>query len=173
MWYESMEAQRRFFQLLCEWWMPDCRWADRLCEPPPFGISSIRSGERAIPVVESVVDRTPFCELRHFARAEGATAGKLGQASGTAASIFVCAPLAGHHAVMLREMVETLLQNGDVYVTDRTDARDMPLAAGRASSQRSDNCVGTGPLAQCSSGAKRPVTLRNRSVTGFVCDAGI
>ena len=60
MWYESMEAQRRFFQLLCEWWMPDCRWADRLCEPPPFGISSIRSGERSIPVVESVVDRTPL-----------------------------------------------------------------------------------------------------------------
>jgi poly(3-hydroxybutyrate) depolymerase len=120
MWYESMEAQRRFFQLLCEWWMPGCRWPDRLCEPPPFGISSIRSGERAIPVVESVVDRTPFCELRHFARAEGATAGKLGQAYGTAASIFVCAPLAGHHAVMLREMVETLLQDADVYVTDWT-----------------------------------------------------
>jgi polyhydroxyalkanoate depolymerase len=82
-------------------------------------------GERALPVT-----LTPFCELRHFARAEGATAGKLGQASGTAASIFVCAPLAGHHAVMLREMVETLLLDGDVYVTDWTDARDVPLAAG-------------------------------------------
>ena len=70
MWYESMEAQRRFVQSLCEWWMPDYPWPDRPCEPPPFGISSIRSGERAIPVVESVVDRTPFCELRHFARVE-------------------------------------------------------------------------------------------------------
>jgi poly(3-hydroxybutyrate) depolymerase len=130
MWYESMEAQRRFFQSLCEWWMPDYRWPDRPCEPPPFGISSIRSGERSIPVVESVLDRTPFCELRHFARVEGAAAGQLGQVGSTAASIFVCAPLAGHHAVMLREMVETLLQNADVYVTDWTDARDVPLAAG-------------------------------------------
>jgi hypothetical protein len=88
MWYESIEAQRRFVQSLCEWWMPGCRWADRLYEPPPFGISSIRSGERSIPVVESVVDHTPFCELRHFARVEGATAGQLGQADASAASIF-------------------------------------------------------------------------------------
>jgi len=29
MWYESMEAQRRFVQSLCEWWMPDYRWPDR------------------------------------------------------------------------------------------------------------------------------------------------
>jgi hypothetical protein len=123
MWYESMEAQRRFVQSLCEWWMPDYRWPDRPCEPPPFGISSIRSGECSVPVVESVLDRTPFCELRHFARVEGAAAGQLGQVGSTAASIFVCAPLAGHHAVMLREMVETLLQNADVYVTDWTDAR--------------------------------------------------
>jgi polyhydroxyalkanoate depolymerase len=130
MWYESMEAQRRFVQSLCEWWMPDYRWPDRPCEPPPFGISSIRSGERSIPVVESVLDRTPFCELRHFARVEGAATGQLGHAYGSAASIFVCAPLAGHHAVMLREMIETLLQNADVYVTDWIDARDVPLTAG-------------------------------------------
>jgi polyhydroxyalkanoate depolymerase len=32
---------------------------------------------------------------------------------------------------MLRETVETLLQDGDVYVTDWANARDVPLAAGR------------------------------------------
>lgn len=129
MWYEWMEAQHRLLQSFCEWWMPGNRWPDRLRESLPFGISLIRTGERLIPVVESVVDRTPFCELRHFAR-EGAPTGQLGHAGGTAASIFVCAPLAGHHAVMLREMVETLLQDADVYITDWTDARDVPLAAG-------------------------------------------
>jgi polyhydroxyalkanoate depolymerase len=53
-----------------------------------------------------------------------------GQSRTAPPDIFLCAPLAGHHAVMLRETVETLLQDGDVYVTDWADARDVPLAAG-------------------------------------------
>jgi polyhydroxyalkanoate depolymerase len=127
MWYEWMEAQHGLLQSLGEWSMLGCRWADRLFEPPAFGISSISVGNRSIPVVESVVDCTPFCQLRHFAR-QGLGANR--RAGGPTPSIFLCAPLAGHHAVILREMVETLLQDADVYITDWADARDVPLAAG-------------------------------------------
>ena len=42
----------------------------------------------------------------------------------------LCAPLAGHHAVMLRETVETLLEERDVFVSDWADARDVPSDAG-------------------------------------------
>jgi polyhydroxyalkanoate depolymerase len=42
----------------------------------------------------------------------------------------LCAPLAGHHAVMLRETVETLLEERDVFVSDWADARDVPSEAG-------------------------------------------
>ncbi|WP_322789340.1 polyhydroxyalkanoate depolymerase [Paraburkholderia diazotrophica] len=42
----------------------------------------------------------------------------------------LCAPLAGHHAVMLRETVETLLEHRDAYITDWADARDVPPEAG-------------------------------------------
>jgi hypothetical protein len=44
--------------------------------------------------------------------------------------VILCAPLAGHHAVMMRETVEALLLHRDVYVTDWTDARDIPPEAG-------------------------------------------
>lgn len=40
-------------------------------------------------------------------------------------------PLAGHHAVMLRETVETMLEDTDVFVTDWANARDVPLPQGK------------------------------------------
>ncbi|RDU99286.1 polyhydroxyalkanoate depolymerase [Trinickia dinghuensis] len=127
-------------------------------EPPPFAIDSVRIGGRTVPVSEAVVDRTPFCALRRFtrefdavpiergskthkdvaaaSRSRGRTAdlpledadaaGALGSAG-----VLLVTPLAGHHAVMLRETVETLLEDADVYVTDWADARDVPLAQGR------------------------------------------
>ncbi len=102
-----------------------------LPEPPPFGISAVTVSDRLVPVVEQVVDSTPFCALRRFTRAQAPVAARHAQSRAAPPDIFLCAPLAGHHAVMLRETVETLLQDGDVYVTDWANARDVPLAAGR------------------------------------------
>lgn len=47
------------------------------------------------------------------------------------ACILLVTPLAGHHAVMLRETVETMLEDTDVFVTDWANARDVPLAQGK------------------------------------------
>ncbi|CAB3788928.1 hypothetical protein LMG28688_02787 [Paraburkholderia caffeinitolerans] len=87
--------------------------------PPPFAIDAITLAGRRCAVEESIVARTPFCDLRHFARPNAARA------------VLLCAPLAGHATVMMRETVEALLADGDVYVTDWVNARDVPLAAGR------------------------------------------
>ncbi|TDN67288.1 polyhydroxyalkanoate depolymerase [Paraburkholderia sp. BL10I2N1] len=98
------------------------------CGKPAFGITAVEHDGRTIPVTEQVALEGPFCRLLRFARdlaASGATAGQEPQAV-----VLVCAPLAGHHAVLLREVVETLLPAHDVYVTDWTDARHVPVAEG-------------------------------------------
>lgn len=102
------------------------RFFQRTPEPPPFGIASVSDGRERVAIDETVVARTPFCTLRLFSRQQQDAAA----ADSAREAIFLCAPLAGHHAVMLRETVETLLQESDVYVTDWADARDVPLADG-------------------------------------------
>lgn len=80
--------------------------------PPRFEIARPAIDER-------IVACTPFCQLRRFARDDARR------------TVLLCAPLAGHAAVMMRETVEALLADGDVCVTDWVNARDVPLAAGR------------------------------------------
>ncbi|MGN6234244.1 MAG: polyhydroxyalkanoate depolymerase [Trinickia sp.] len=141
--------------------LPGCDWLYRLLqatpEPPPFAIESVRIAGNAVPVSEAVVDRTPFCALRRFRREFGAGAAEhrgaahrstapasrsRGRTAAAAASddetdaqrspcVLLVTPLAGHHAVMLRETVETLLEDADVYVTDWANARDVALSEGR------------------------------------------
>ena len=43
--------------------------------------------------------------------------------------MLLCAPLAGHRAVLLRDTVMALLGHADVYITDWIDARDVPPGA--------------------------------------------
>jgi polyhydroxyalkanoate depolymerase len=150
MWYFAVEQQRRWLRsfattatlaqrvwasagLVPMWASPvDADWvADVLgpligpfTAPPPFGIQSVSIDGRVVPVTERVAASMPFCRLLHFARGPGTPAVQHGRA------ILLCAPLAGHAAVMLRETAETLLEDGDVYLTDWADARDVPVGAG-------------------------------------------
>lgn len=151
--YNWLEAQRALMRSMDGWaasirraWgmpaalaepvaLPGCEWLRRVFqttpEPPPFGIGSIGINGRRVSVEETVVDRTAFCALRRFARRGTHVAQGEGRDDGAGAPILLCTPLAGHHAVMLRETVEALLEDADVYVTDWADARDVPLAEGR------------------------------------------
>lgn len=144
MWYAWVEAQRNLIRTAGAWaafsasawgsWpaLLGSDWLSTLLQPqsaevPPFGIESVTIGSRTIPVAERIADSTPFCVLRHFAReADSVPRTRRHKAP----DILIGAPLAGHHAVMLRETVEALLQDGDVYLTDWVDARDVPLSAG-------------------------------------------
>jgi len=95
------------------------------CNEPTFSITSIQLRGRVVLVKETIFLDSPFCRLRRFAAV--AAEHEAGQPS---RSILLCAPLAGHHAVMLREVVESLLHDHIVYVTDWSNARNVPLSDG-------------------------------------------
>lgn len=88
---------------------------------PDWGLREVSVGGAPVPVVEQVVQHTPFATLLRFAK------------PGVAAQprVLVAAPMSGHFATLLRDTVRTLLPEHDVYVTDWHNARDVPLSDGR------------------------------------------
>jgi polyhydroxyalkanoate depolymerase len=90
-------------------------------ERPPFGIATVRVGNRDAVVTEQVALPLPFGNLLHFAK----------DVETPQPRILVVAPLSGHFSTLLRGTVETLLSDHDVYLTDWANARDVPLAAGQ------------------------------------------
>lgn len=87
---------------------------------PKFGISSVRVDNRDVPVTEEVILDLPFGKLLHFKRDMDTPQPK----------VLVTAPLSGHFATLLEGTVKTLLRDHDVYITDWTNARDVPRSAG-------------------------------------------
>ncbi|MDO7842118.1 polyhydroxyalkanoate depolymerase [Sphingomonas immobilis] len=87
---------------------------------PPFGIAQVQSGNRLLDVREEVVFSLPFGNLLHFAKDDSEPKPK----------VLVVVPLSGHFATLLRNTVETLLRDHDVYITDWVNARDVPVSAG-------------------------------------------
>jgi poly(3-hydroxybutyrate) depolymerase len=84
---------------------------------PDWGLATI-GGQ---PVVEEVVDATPFGTLRRFAKPGAPPQPK----------VLIVAPMSGHFATLLRDTVRTMLADHDVHITDWHNARDVPVAAGR------------------------------------------
>ena len=73
------------------------------------------------PVVEEVVDSTPFATLLRFAK-PGAPAQP---------KVLIVAPMSGHFATLLRDTARTMLTDHDVHITDWHSGRDIPLSDGR------------------------------------------
>jgi polyhydroxyalkanoate depolymerase len=88
---------------------------------PPFGISSVTIGGREVSVLERAADATPFATLLHFKK----------DVSIEQPRVLLVAPLSGHFATLLRNTVDTLLREHDVYLTDWHNARDVNLSHGR------------------------------------------
>lgn len=88
---------------------------------PDYAIGSVISGNAELAVREEVVAATPFCDLLHFAKAESAT---------RQPKLLLVAPISGHFATLLRNTIQVLLRDHDVYVTDWKNARDVPVSAG-------------------------------------------
>ena len=89
---------------------------------PEFGLKTTRVGNVDVPVREHVVARTPFCQLLHFEREEAATGPR------SDPKVLIVAPLAGHHATLLRGTVQAMLPDHETYITDWTDAREIGRA---------------------------------------------
>ena len=87
---------------------------------PDFAIPFVKVGNRDVPVTVETAFEMPFGKLLHFAK----------DIDTAQPRVLVVAPLSGHFATLLRGTVETLLRDHDVYITDWTNARDVPLSAG-------------------------------------------
>ena len=96
---------------------------------PAWGLETIEIDGRKVRTTEQVIWASPWCRLVRFARHLGdlKRAGK----PGVAPAVLIVAPLSGHYATLLRGTVETFLQDHDVYVTDWTNARQVPMLEGR------------------------------------------
>jgi poly(3-hydroxybutyrate) depolymerase len=91
---------------------------------PEFGIEETEVSGETVPVVEEVVLEKPFCRLVHFRRDATVADAR------NDPKVLMVAPMSGHFATLLRGTVEAMLPEHEVYVTDWTDARDVPLSEG-------------------------------------------
>jgi len=95
-------------------------------QKPAFGLDSTTIQGKEVAINEHTVLEKPFCRLRHFKKdLPDAEFAALNQPT-----VLLVAPLSGHHSTLLRDTVRALLVEHDVFITDWTDARMVPLAAG-------------------------------------------
>ena len=95
-------------------------------EQPAFGITHTEVKGISTAIIEDIVVDKPFCKLLHFRKDRHAPQLKnLSQPT-----VLIVAPLSGHHATLLRDTVRALLPEHDVYITDWTDARMVPIEHG-------------------------------------------
>ncbi|WP_309228566.1 polyhydroxyalkanoate depolymerase [Roseomonas sp. KE2513] len=87
---------------------------------PGYDFTTVRVGNREVEVTEEPVLETPFGTLLRFAK----------DTSVQQPRVLVVAPMSGHFSTLLRGTVEVLLPDHDVYITDWTNARDVPVSAG-------------------------------------------
>ena len=81
---------------------------------------------RVRPVVEWF---SPWVKLTHFSR-DMTDMRRAGRRTMEPA-VLIVAPLSGHYATLLRGTVQAFLQDHEVYVTDWSNARDVPMLDGR------------------------------------------
>ena len=91
---------------------------------PGFDLPATEVDGREVAVDEKVVWSRPFCDLIHFQR-------DLPRSRRPDPRLLIVAPMSGHYATLLRGTVEAMMQHAEVYITDWTDARMVPLSEGR------------------------------------------
>jgi poly(3-hydroxybutyrate) depolymerase len=95
-------------------------------EKPQFAIGTTEVHGQQVNISEDVVLEKPFCRLVHFRKNLNTPAlSNLKQPK-----VLLVAPLSGHHSTLLRDTVRGLVGTHDVYITDWTDARMVPLDKG-------------------------------------------
>jgi len=77
-----------------------------------------------VPIEIKTVWQKPFCRVLRFERQFARPP------RGLQPRLLIVAPMSGHYATLLRGTVEAFLPTHDVYITDWTDARNVPLSDG-------------------------------------------
>jgi len=88
---------------------------------PDYGIKEIEVRGEHRGVEERVALPTPFCNLLHFQKEDGAGDPK----------VLLIAPMSGHFATLLRGTTRTLLRDHQVFITDWLNPRDIKLEHGK------------------------------------------
>ncbi len=91
-------------------------------EKPQFGITECKVDGKTYNIEIEDADQKPFCTLLHFSK-KGCPV-KLPK-------LMIVAPMAGHHATLLRGTVEDLLPYFDIYITDWISASQVPVFYGK------------------------------------------
>ncbi|MCI4428968.1 MAG: polyhydroxyalkanoate depolymerase [Burkholderiales bacterium] len=97
-------------------------------EKPEFNITSVNIDGVAVAVQQQLTLEKPFCRLLRFKRFTDNSA--MLTRMKDQPTVLVVSPLSGHHSTLLRETVRELLRDHKVFITDWTDARMVPEAAG-------------------------------------------
>ena len=95
----------------------------RRYEKPEFALTTTTVQGETVAVTEEIVWERPFCRVIHFVR-------ELPPSTPSQPRLLLVAPMSGHYATLLRGTVEAFLPAHDVYITDWSDARMVPLTAG-------------------------------------------
>src|SRR5216683_1231015 len=92
---------------------------------PEWGINDTEVNGVRTPVEIRSIWEKPFCRLLYFDR-------KLTRAlRAPQPRVLIVAPMSGHYATLLRGTVEAFLPGHEVYITDWSDARMVPVTEGR------------------------------------------
>jgi poly(3-hydroxybutyrate) depolymerase len=96
---------------------------------PDWKLDSVEINGKAVRVRAQTEWSTAWCKLTHFSRdmADLRRAGK----TALEPAVLIVAPLSGHYATLLRGTVEAFLQDHEVFITEWTNARDVPMLEGR------------------------------------------
>lgn len=93
---------------------------------PEFELTPVIINEKSVNIVEEITQKKSFCNLIHFKKdLNDKEIAALKQPK-----VLLVAPLSGHHSTLLRDTVQKLLEEHDVYITDWIDARMVPLSDG-------------------------------------------
>ncbi len=88
---------------------------------PDFGITETEVNGETVKIKEKIIKRKTFCSLLHFSKQ---------RFTGKQKKMLIVAPMSGHYATLLRGTVEGLLPHFDVYITDWSNAQDIPTTKG-------------------------------------------
>ena len=108
-WGRNMAASAELFERLT-----------RRYGKPAFDLPQTQIDGKIVDIHEEIVWSKPFGQVIRFAR----------QARRSDSRLLIVAPLSGHYATLLRGTVQAFLPHFDVYITDWTDARMVPLEKG-------------------------------------------
>jgi poly(3-hydroxybutyrate) depolymerase len=96
---------------------------------PEWGIDEVLVGGHRVRVAQETTWSSPWVKLTHFVRDRGDL--QLANRREPEPAVLIVAPLSGHYATLLRGTVRTFLQDHEVYVTEWSNARNVPVVDGR------------------------------------------